>query len=251
MNELIIMVGNIGSGKSFLASKFAKNGYVVVNMDSIQRMIGGGEYGMYDHAKKDVYHAAEASIVTTALNHGLNVIIDRTNMDRKSRKKFIELGKPYDSNIICYDFGCGNYEALERRLKKPHGIPEAQWKTVFANMAQNYEKPDVEEGFSIIYFPPKQFTFHAFDFDGTIVEHKFPEVGKIIYEKANEMKELWKDIHNVIIVWTCRSGDYENQSKAFLLKHRIPFDFINENPLFDMGSRKIFAHVYHDDRNAS
>jgi len=33
------------------------------------------------------------------------------------------------------------------------------------------------------------------------------------------------------------------------LKNKIPFDFINRNPMFNMGSPKIFAHEYLDDRN--
>ena len=62
--------------------------------------------------------------------------------------------------------------------------------------------------------------------------------------------DVWEDFDNIIIIWTCRSGDYLNQMRAFLLKNGIPFDFINENPIVDYGSPKVFANEYHDDRNA-
>lgn len=45
------------------------------------------------------------------------------------------------------------------------------------------------------------------------------------------------------------SGDKLNRMRKFLIDEKIPFDFINENPLVDFGSRKIFAHEYYDDRN--
>lgn len=245
-----MMVGNTGSGKSFLASKFAQNGCVIINMDNIQQGMAGGEYGIYDPNKKDIYHAVEISAVTSALNHGFDVVIDRTNMDKKRRKRFIDLGKKYTDEIICYDYGPGDPDGLERRLKNPHGIPASQWKTVCAMLAERYEKPHLKEGFSHIYLPPKQFTFHAFDFDGTIAKNDFPNIGDIIPETVEEINWLWTALSNVIIIWTCRSGDHENQARSFLIKNNIPFDFINENPFFEMGSRKVFAHVYHDDRNA-
>lgn len=249
MGKLIIMVGNIGSGKSFLASKLAQNGSVVVNMDNIQQGLAGGEYGIYDPNKKDIYHAVEIITIATALDHGFDVVIDRTNMDKKTRKRFIDLGKKYTDGIICYDYGPGGREGLKRRLENPHGIPASQWSQVFDVMCDRYEKPVLDEGFSQILFPPEQFTFHAFDFDGTIAENDFPETGDIIPKTVEKINKLWKNYSNVIIIWTCRAGDDENQARAFLIKHNIPFDFINENPFFEMGSRKIFAHVYHDDRN--
>ncbi len=249
MSKLIIMVGNIGCGKSFLASKLAKKGSVVVNMDTIQQSLAGGEYGLYDFHKKKVYHAVELTAIETALDQGFDVVVDRTNIGKKIREKYIALGKKYTDKIICYDYGPGEHFELERRLDSARGVPNYQWLEVFETMRKRYEEPTSAEGFSNIYVPPKQFTFHAFDFDGTIVEHKFPKIGNPIPKIVTKIESLWSDLDNVIIIWTCRSKDYENQARKFLLANKIPFDFINENPLFDMGSRKIFAHVYYGDRN--
>lgn len=254
MQNLKIFTGNIGCGKSFLASRFAKQfNDVVVNMDSIQQMIGGGEYGIYDKAKKEVYHSAETSIIESALKAGLSVVVDRTNMDRKIRARFIEIGNKYGAKIVSYNWGqpdtIKQQLSLGRRLKAPHGIPEQKWRDVCEYMQKSYEEPTLEEGFSEIIVPPYRYKFHAFDFDGTLVENAFPSIGDIIYGRVEYLNKLWEDISNVIIITTCRSGNFENQARKFLLDNKIPFDFINENPMFETGSRKLFANVYYDDRN--
>lgn len=248
--ELIIFTGNIGCGKSLLASKFAKMKYVVVNNDAIVKMIGGGEYGAYDHNKKEIYHVAEQVIINASLSKGLSVVIDRTNMDKKHRDRFIEIGREYQAKIISYDWGPGTIADMQRRINNPYGVSSRQWQGVFNAMFESYEEPTIDEGFNEIVIPPKKYRFYAFDFDGTIVENKFPKIGEIISDEVAYMRELFCNLSNIIIIWTCRSGDYVNQMRTFLLKNKIPFDFVNENPIFNPGSKKIFAHVYRDDRNA-
>jgi len=247
--DLIIFTGNIGCGKSTLASKFAKKGYVVVSNDAITRMIGGDEYGIYDNKKKEIYHTAEEAIIEQSLDSNFSVVIDRTNIDKKGRERFIEIGKKYHANIVSYNWGPGNANDLRRRLKNPHGVSNDTWTNVFDHMIDTYTYPKFDEGFDECLIPPKNYKFSAFDFDGTIVELEFPKIGAIIENQVSYMRMLWEDLSNIIIVWTRRSGDYINQMKEFMLKNKIPFDFINENPLFDTGSRKIFAHEYIDDRN--
>ena len=45
----------------------------------------------------------------------------------------------------------------------------------------------------------------AIDFDGTIVEHKYPEIGKEILFAFETIKALQKQKHQLIL-WTFRSG---------------------------------------------
>lgn len=250
--ELIIMIGNIGCGKSLIARKFAMNGYVVVNMDSIIKMVAGGEYGHYDPGKKKVYRATEITMISAALKSGISVVIDRTNMSRKKRSPYIELAKQFDVPITGYDWGPGTIQALKQRLSNPLGIPEDQWISVYRNFQDSYETPLLSEGFEeIIGMKNIDFQFYAFDFDRTIVtKEKYPAIGKPRLECIELIKSLWKDLSNIIIIWTCRSSDGQNQMRAFLIKNKIPFDFINENPICDFGSRKVFAHHYYDDRNS-
>ena len=253
MQELIIFTGNIGCGKSFMASKLAKKGYVVVNMDSITTMIQGGEYGMYDSKKRAIYQVAEKACIQTALGEGFSVVVDRTNMKASDRARYIKIGKSFeDVKITSYDWGPGDAESVNRRIKNPNGMPAEQWADVYANMKKSYEYPVVEEGFHHLEDGIQKYKFYAFDFDGTITVYKdkFPSLGEPDHITINKMKYLWEDLSNVIIIWTCRSGDYLNQARKWLIDNKVPFDFINENPMVDYGSPKIFAHEYYDDRNA-
>ncbi len=249
---LRIMIGNIGTGKSLIASKFAKSGEVVFSNDAITTMIAGGEYNLYDINKKAIYKAAEETIITTALKNCCNVVVDRTNMDRKRRSRFIEIGKQYTDEIIAYDFGEGTLESRDRRIKNGYGVPSTVWNKVYEQMMDMYEPSDYSEGFTKIINMPDKYKIHAFDFDGTIVKNKFPLIGNPIQPIVDKIKTLFEDLSNIIIIWTCRAGDYEYQVRKFLCDNRIPFDFINENPLYDhYGMRKIFAHEYYDDRNVT
>lgn len=250
MLTLSLLIGNIGSGKSTLASKLSLKGDVVVNMDALQAMFAAGAYDRYDNAKKEVYHKTENVAIESALEAGLSVVIDRTNIDRKRRENFIRIGQKYGAEIVAYDFGPGEHRLLERRQMNGRGVPSETWRRVFDFMKKSYEAPTLEEGFSQIIEAPKKYKFYAFDFDGTIVENRCPDIGDIIDGTVQKMNELFEDLSNIVIIWTNRDGDLQAQMRQFLVKHKIPFDFINENPMWEGGSRKIFAHEYYDDRNA-
>ena len=89
----------------------------------------------------------------------------------------------------------------------------------------------------------------AVDFDGTIVEHEFPEIGPLKEGAAKALRAIKKAGHRIVI-WTCRKGKEEGQLRTFLLEKNIPFDTINTPiPGFDIDTRKIYADVYIDDRS--
>lgn len=88
----------------------------------------------------------------------------------------------------------------------------------------------------------------AVDFDGTIVEHKFPEIGAIKQNVVDKVREWHKQGH-VIIIWTCRTDEYLEEAKKFLDEIKLPYHAINENYGNTIGDcRKVLAHVYLDDR---
>lgn len=158
--DLTILVGNIGCGKSSYAQgkvKLAKKmnaKVVVVNMDSIQQMIGGGLYDQYDREKKDIYWATEEKIINESLQRGFSVIVDRTNMDKKRRKRFIDMGKKYWwVKIRCLDWGEGSSGDLKRRIADPRGIDPNRWSNIWKNMRVSYDQPTKEEGFHFITKP--------------------------------------------------------------------------------------------------
>lgn len=95
----------------------------------------------------------------------------------------------------------------------------------------------------------------AIDFDGTLVQDRYPEIGKI---NASVFEAILEEKKNgcQIVLWTCRSGEDLNKAVAFCKENGLIFDGINENlpnviSWMNHDSRKIFADEYWDDRGVS
>lgn len=92
----------------------------------------------------------------------------------------------------------------------------------------------------------------AVDFDGTIVEHCYPEIGSIMPNAFEVLKELQEEGHKLIL-WTFRDGVYLKHAVDFCLERGVMFYAVNEshpNEEFNKYmSRKIDADVFIDDRN--
>jgi len=98
-----------------------------------------------------------------------------------------------------------------------------------------------------------KYKYIAIDFDGTIAEDSFPELGAIKPYAAQVIKKV-ADHGGQIAIWTCRAGVYVNQIKELLNEYGIPYHTFNEPfpeqlAMFPDNSRKIFADVYIDDRS--
>lgn len=93
----------------------------------------------------------------------------------------------------------------------------------------------------------------AIDFDGTIVEDQYPEIGKLV-EGAKEVINRLHGEGYTIIIWTCRTGFHKAAAVEFLAKNGIKFDRINEScpgNLLKYGgkdTRKVYADIYIDDK---
>jgi hydroxymethylpyrimidine pyrophosphatase-like HAD family hydrolase len=92
----------------------------------------------------------------------------------------------------------------------------------------------------------------AVDFDGTIVEHEYPEIGKEKLFAFQTLKELNK-MGVRLILWTFRTGKELEDAVEFCRKNGIEFYAVNKNypeEIFDETvSRKIDADIYIDDKN--
>jgi hypothetical protein len=92
----------------------------------------------------------------------------------------------------------------------------------------------------------------AVDFDGTIVEHEFPQIGKEKLFAFQTLKELDK-MGARLILWTFRSGKELDEAVEYCRKNGIEFYAVNKNypeEIFDETvSRKIDADIYIDDKN--
>ncbi len=93
----------------------------------------------------------------------------------------------------------------------------------------------------------------AVDFDGTIVEHKYPAIGKEKPFAIETLLQLQQE-GNKLILWTSREGQLLEDAIAFCHARGLDFYAINSNQpagaLFaGQAGTKIVADVYIDDRN--
>lgn len=93
----------------------------------------------------------------------------------------------------------------------------------------------------------------AVDFDGTIVEHKYPAIGKEILFAFDTLKALQKQKHQLIL-WTYRSGKELEEAVEYCRRNGVEFYAVNRSypeEEFDesLASRKIEADLFIDDRN--
>ena len=93
----------------------------------------------------------------------------------------------------------------------------------------------------------------AIDFDGTLCEHKFPNIGEPNWELIHYIQ--WRQKHGAkTILWTCRTGGKLNEAVKWCEERGLYFDAVNENIIIDVvnayGSecRKVYADEYYDDR---
>lgn len=92
----------------------------------------------------------------------------------------------------------------------------------------------------------------AIDFDGTIVESRYPKIGKPMIFAFETLKKLQNEGF-ILILWTYRSGEYLDEAVEFCKDHGIEFYAVNksypEEEFDDSISRKIAADFFIDDRN--
>ena len=95
---------------------------------------------------------------------------------------------------------------------------------------------------------------YAIDFDGTIVENSFPNIGRLNQSAFTFIKQLEKR-GDKWVLWTMREGDRLKEAVSFLESIGLSPDAVNDNIEelkrdFGNNPRKVFANVYIDDHNA-
>lgn len=93
----------------------------------------------------------------------------------------------------------------------------------------------------------------AVDFDGTIVDDKYPAIGKPKPFAFETLKMLVSDGHRLIL-WTYRHGSKLEEAVAFLKENGVEIYAVNRSYPEEAShpsdvSRKIHADLFIDDRN--
>ena len=88
----------------------------------------------------------------------------------------------------------------------------------------------------------------AVDFDGTVVDHRYPEIGPDVPGAVEALHKLIGAGHQIIL-WTMRSGVYLDEAIWWYSDRKLPLFGVNGNPeqAIWTSSPKAYAQVYIDD----
>lgn len=126
--EIILMVGYPGSGKSYFAEKQFEN-------DSQYIIIHGDEY------------KTSAKMIKAALpfiKKGKSIIFDATNSSKEKRSIYIDLAKQNNIGIRCIHINTSMEESLLQNNNREKPVP----KITYYVYRKHFEEPTVEEGFT-------------------------------------------------------------------------------------------------------
>ena len=93
----------------------------------------------------------------------------------------------------------------------------------------------------------------AIDFDGTLCEDNWPEIGEPIVVMIDAAKKM-RENGSKLILWTCREGKFLDDALEWCKGYGLEFDAVNANiaeriEAYGNDSRKVGADEYWDDRS--
>ncbi len=93
----------------------------------------------------------------------------------------------------------------------------------------------------------------AVDFDGTIVTHEYPRIGKPIPFAIQTLRRLQEQDGHQLILWTVREGELLQEAVDYCRSRGLEFYAVNANYPDERPSeslsRKLSVDVFIDDRN--
>ena len=142
---LYIMVGMPGSGKSHIANYLAKmlNCEIVSSDDKRAEWYGNAE----DQSHNKELFARIDKLVSNLLAEGKSVILDATNISRKSRRRFLLKGKQHNIETVAIVVHTPIEIAKVRNFQRDRKVPES----VIERQYQNFQMPTKEEGFDSVF----------------------------------------------------------------------------------------------------
>lgn len=86
------------------------------------------------------------------------------------------------------------------------------------------------------------------DFDGTIVEHEYPSIGKPVPGAIETMASLIRNGHRIVL-FTMRSGEKLQEAVDYINSQGVDLYGVNKNPTQTnwTDSPKAYGHLYIDD----
>lgn len=145
--NLVLLIGNIGSGKTTYAKKLYEEGYVIVSKDAIRYMLGAGNY-LWNLNLESSVHLSEIDTLINFLRTGVNIVVDDCTVSKRLRRRVIQLAKGSNYTITAMVLPrITREESVNRRMNNPHGqFDRTLWESVFDRFEEAFQEPSEEEG---------------------------------------------------------------------------------------------------------
>ena len=131
--QVVIMVGYPGSGKSTIAKKICENEQFVLVQGDV--------------------HKTSPKMLKAALPYikeGKSVVFDATNSSSKKRTEYIEFAKKHSLKVVCIHMSTSLEVSYSRnKLREPeHQVP----KLAYSVYRKHYNEPSEEEGYELLVY---------------------------------------------------------------------------------------------------
>lgn len=224
--KLTMMKGLPGSGKSTVARQMVKESGNSgrINRDDLRAMLFES---VWTGKREEVVIACEKAIAGVLFEHGMNPIIDDTNLAQKHRDMWSAFAKEHQQMFVPHDMGVDIDTCIERDAKRVVGVGKA----VIHRMALQNGMIDWGERPIVLC-----------DIDGTLADGRHREHfvqgekkdwGAYYALLENDspidlvvrwVRELYKD-HTVCLV-SGRPDTYQLKTMIWLMQNSIPYHWI-------------------------
>ena len=152
--DIVLMVGNYGSGKSGLAKNNFKERKRIDRHQirhHLKEMTEHGERWKPEDWNEDLeglIKHIEHDIICHFLDRNDKIIIDNTSLTVKSRKRYIECAKKYNKTIACVFLNRDSKELLQQNRIRKYPVPDH----IIVQLVAKTEFPSEEEGFGAVVY---------------------------------------------------------------------------------------------------
>jgi len=150
--DIILIIGNYGAGKSYIAKTYFTDRKRINRLEIRQMLKSMTEHGEkwdpneWDEDIEGLVKHMEYDIICHFLERNQKIIIDNTSLSKKSRKRYVEYALHYKKSIACIFLNRDINYLLDQNKKRGFPVPEH----VIVNLHSKVEPPTLDEGFNLV-----------------------------------------------------------------------------------------------------
>ena len=147
----VVLVGNIGSGKSTFARGLIEAGYIAVSRDQVRYALGEGQY-IFKPEYESAVHSINMCMFRQFMALETNILVDETNVSVVCRENYVWAAKNRGYKVIAVELPrYDKEESIKRRMASNHGkFDRNVWENVWTRFDSRYVSPTVAEGFDAV-----------------------------------------------------------------------------------------------------